>query len=422
MELSERFLRGITDPTTYAIAQNTPTLPSVLYRYLYPRIVLVRRLAVRQVNKHPHCSRSSCRKSQDFTLTEQQRRTDATIFGEGNKQGLALADDHEPMKYIISAATFALLANAQGQNLVPNWSFEEYTECPTNLSQIDNAVAWQRIGGSPDLYNSCGASDTVNVPSSFAGYQEAHTGNGYTGVITYHHDAREYVQAQLDAPLMVGVRTHVCMSVSPGGYADVGQISPELMSSGIGMRMSVNAFPIPDEYIQYYFNTAIIHMATILEDTANWTQLYAEFIPDSAYRYVQVGNFFGEDSTLAVTVDPDGGGLYAYAFIDDVCVSQVDGVCSALGANGADEAKNTGFTARLDEQGNLLVDWGTNYTTPAHIRVFDVTGRSLAHMTVAFPLGRGSYNIAPSAGGAVLVFIISTEHTNTPFKLLRTTP
>ena len=260
------------------------------------------------------------------------------------------------------AISFTVLP-AWTQNRVPNWSFEEYTECPTNLSQIDYALGWQRIGGSPDLYNSCGVSDTVNVPTSFQGYQEAHTGNGYAGVVTYHWDGREYIQAQLNAPLSLGERCYVSMYVSPGGYANVGQISPELMSSGVGLRMSVSPYPIPDDWMVFDFNAAIVYMDEILQDTATWTRLYAEFVPDSAYEYVQLGNFFAEDSTLGIEVDPDGGAVYAYAFIDDVCISQTPGVCDATNAISSHHVLSAepGFSVLCDGRIVLRLppDWHT---------------------------------------------------------------
>lgn len=321
------------------------------------------------------------------------------------------------MKHLFAASALLLVGAVHGQNLVPNPSFEEYTECPTNLSQFGRAVAWQRIGGSPDLYNSCGISDTVNVPSSFQGYQEAHSGTGFSGVITYHHDAREFIQAQLNGPLIVGVRVYVSMYVSPGGFASVGQISPELMSSGIGIRMSVNPFPVPDEYIQYYFNTAIVHMDGILQDTSNWTHLYAEVIPDSAFEYVQIGNFFSEDSTLAIEVDPDGGGLYAYAFIDDICVSQIPGVCGV--ANGIGPVGDIdGISAALTTEGFLLVDYGNVQRGPVTIRVFDLLGRGLWATTIDLAAGRKEYPVFTSSHGPYFVAISDMAGKSRTFKLL----
>ena len=308
------------------------------------------------------------------------------------------------------------------QNLVPNWSFEEYTECPTNLSQLENAVAWQRIGGSPDLYSSCGISDTVNVPSSYQGYQEPHFGDGYAGVITYHCDIREYIQVQLNSPLVSGVRAYVSMYVSPGGFASVGGISPRLMSSGIGLRMSVGPIPIPDDWIQYDFNSALVHMTTLLQDTSGWTHLQAEFIPDSAYEYVQIGNFFEEDSTTAITISSKGGGLYAYAFIDDICVSQTEGACSPVDAIEHGNSAQAAFGAWVDDEGNLLVNWGVGFTTPASMRVLDVTGRVLAEMVVSVPSGRTTHSVPFCASGVYIVTVGVEGHPTSTLRLAKANP
>ena len=323
------------------------------------------------------------------------------------------------MKHIMPAAALLLFAEAPGQNLVPNWSFEEYTECPTNLAQIDYAVGWQWIGGSPDLYSSCSLSDTVNVPSNFGGYQPAHSGNGYAGVVTYHADVREYIQTQLNTPLTPGLRTYLSMYVSPGGFASLGQISPQLMSSGIGLRMSVTPFPIPDDWIQYDLNSALIYMSSILDDTSAWTHLYGEFIPDSAYEYVQIANFFEEDSTLAITIANTGGGPYAYAFVDDVCVSQTEGGCSGVNAIAQGKAMSVATTAWLDADANLLVDWSKGRSASAKIRILDVTGRSLAEIAVSDPVGRTSHALPSFANGPCLAQIESVEHPTCTFRLIR---
>ena len=45
---------------------------------------------------------------------------------------------------------------AFAQNLVPNPSFENYSACPENISEIDFALPWtSTTGATPDYYNSC---------------------------------------------------------------------------------------------------------------------------------------------------------------------------------------------------------------------------------------------------------------------------
>jgi hypothetical protein len=49
-----------------------------------------------------------------------------------------------------------LSTKIRAQNLVPNPSFEEYTECPDNIFQIERAVGWSWLVGKLDYYHECG--------------------------------------------------------------------------------------------------------------------------------------------------------------------------------------------------------------------------------------------------------------------------
>ena len=69
-----------------------------------------------------------------------------------------------------------VISKGFSQNLVPNPSFENISNCPSGNSEIYQAVPWDRPPGSitsPDLFNACntagvGCSD-VNVPDNFTG-------------------------------------------------------------------------------------------------------------------------------------------------------------------------------------------------------------------------------------------------------------
>jgi hypothetical protein len=87
-------------------------------------------------------------------------------------------------------------------NLIPNPSFEDTVFCPTANGQMGAVQNWDKpITGSPttgtsDYYHLCG---NFSIPSN--------TGNAYAGFITYINfipNAREYVQVQLNSPLVAG--------------------------------------------------------------------------------------------------------------------------------------------------------------------------------------------------------------------------
>lgn len=95
----------------------------------------------------------------------------------------------------------------KGQNLVPNGDFENYSGCPTDVSQIDSALFWMNPSagaGSPDYYNECSSSSLVGVPYNVLGYQPARSGNGYSGIYIWVNvtgNVREYIETPLTMTL-----------------------------------------------------------------------------------------------------------------------------------------------------------------------------------------------------------------------------
>src|SRR3972149_11453841 len=98
-------------------------------------------------------------------------------------------------------------------NLVPNPSFEQVDICPSSISQINRATSWFQPntccgpGGSSDFYHSCATNPIVGVPSNMIGNQNARTGNGYAGIITYDSfisDYREYLEIKIINSLVAG--------------------------------------------------------------------------------------------------------------------------------------------------------------------------------------------------------------------------
>ena len=83
-------------------------------------------------------------------------------------------------------------------------SFEEYTECPSWVTQIYLAVPWVTpTNNTSDYFHVCSTHPWVDVPLNSFGYQEPHTGFAYAGA-QYHGDPfgnREYISIMLDEPL-----------------------------------------------------------------------------------------------------------------------------------------------------------------------------------------------------------------------------
>ncbi len=277
------------------------------------------------------------------------------------------------------------LINAQ--NWVPNPSFEEYNYCPNNISQIDSVVGWRNIGISPDYFNTC-ADVAVSVPYNVLGDQWPADGEGYAGLSTGPEVyAKEYMQAELIQPLTPGVMTYLSMRVSPGGFGVQGCCTPIYAASHIGLRLSTVPLTQIEYYGQFHFNEAQLYLPTILSDTSAWTVLAGSFVPDSAYRYVQVGCFFADSLIASIVLDPMGDFFASYAFIDVVCVAQVPGVCDEhVGVPGLIRGQRPRSIVFGENLALALESWGLNGLVQ-RAQLFDGMGRSVAERSLVSATG-----------------------------------
>ena len=172
------------------------------------------------------------------------------------------------------------LNNAQN-NLVPNWSFENISQCPTDCIGTTTstlAIGWLNPNnGSSDLFSNC---DTVicsgrnkpchSVPLNCWGYQNAHNGNNYTGLSVYGKyslDAREYIETKLTDSLLANKK--YCVSF----YTSIADSFSGYSTSRIGANISKNAI---SNYAQYLINvTPQIENPyhNYLNNNLNWTEI-----------------------------------------------------------------------------------------------------------------------------------------------------
>ncbi len=220
--------------------------------------------------------------------------------------------------FLFCGFSFAL-TNAQ-VNLVPNPSFESYSACPDNISspsddQVSRANGWSSYRETPDYFHVCGSIWEVGVPNNLPGYQNAHTGNAYCGLISFYiagPDSREVIGCNLTSTLSVGQKYFVSFYTNFAGKP-----GNSLATNNVGIRFSKNQFsystPTPIN------NYAHLKLNTKNTDTLNWIKVFGSFVADSAYKYIAIGNFFNDINTDTLSY---GAFPYeAYYFIDDVCVS-----------------------------------------------------------------------------------------------------
>lgn len=221
-----------------------------------------------------------------------------------------------------SLAALILIFNVcfvNGQNFVPNPSFEDTAGCPTAIGQIYKAQGWTTFRGSPDYLNPCANLNTpyLGIPNNFAGYQMPKDGNSYAGLVTYTNALpfpyREYLGVQLLHALSPNMKYYTSAFISS---AD--SLNDKCSTNKFGFRFST--IPYSGSSPLSVDNLSHIHSDSIVTEKMNWTKISGSFIADSAYVYLIIGNFYDDINTDTLNCS-NGGLIEAYYYLDAVCVS-----------------------------------------------------------------------------------------------------
>ena len=242
-----------------------------------------------------------------------------------------------------------------GQNLVPNPSFELYDTCPID-GRVSHCLSWVNCGNTPDYDNSCVPAGTYSVPSNVLGYQFAATGNAYCDLKTMVSNTgyREFIGANLIQPMIISHNYYVSFKCSPGT-----RNGNSMQTNNLGIRFSTVSFDsINPPPINNFSN---IYSSSIITDTSNWTIISGNFIADSTYSFLTIGNFF--DDAHTDTIMPCFGCASSVYFIDDIYVSDT--------TTGINEI-NLHNSIKYFQTSNELTFYGTQMS---QVEIFDCIGK-----------------------------------------------
>lgn len=224
----------------------------------------------------------------------------------------------------IRLTTFILIGfslRGEGQNLVPNPSFEDTLGCPEGYPDLDGKCSeWMSFRGTPDYFHNC---SPMNGYNNWWGYQEPHSGESYAGIITYSVSGamppleREYLGIQLISPLIIGEKYYISFYASTAWDP----FNMNIASNKIGALFTT--YPYYDYWSETpLLNISHIHTEDIISDTISWTKISGSFMVDSAYQYIMIGNFFEDSYTDTMNLPTQHiFNLSSFYYIDDVCVS-----------------------------------------------------------------------------------------------------
>lgn len=278
------------------------------------------------------------------------------------------------MKNLITLFIVLLFCNknAEAQNIVPNPSFEQYSNCPSALNQLNYCNYWRRGNlSSTDYYHSCSTTTITGVPDNSMGNQLS-SANAYTGIIAYStysstvQNYQEYLVTNIPA-LEVGARYKVTVIVS---LADDSRYA----CSGLGVLFFRDMF-LDTVHTNSYINRSpqVDYISYgLVTNAASWTTLVDTFVADSSYTNMVIGNFRAD--TAIETLDRSS--FYtsgaAYYYIDSVAVEKIvpSGITGHLLLSAATVHPNP-----LKDKG--LITFPNSANASCDFTLSDITGRNV---------------------------------------------
>ena len=204
---------------------------------------------------------------------------------------------------------------------MPNGDFEIYSALPTLSGQCNIAIGWNNINGHDPGGDPYGSPDYLNVlaippfMSSF-GAITPYTGNGEMGLCIYlntYATYREYISTKLTKTMIPGHNYTVSF------YLANGTLYQALCgTNNFGICFSSN--PLHQVTHEAISVTPQIEIDTLIYFYNNWHHFSFNFIADSSYNYINIGNFKDDANTMIYNYGSELS-IAAYYLIDKIEVT-----------------------------------------------------------------------------------------------------
>jgi outer membrane protein OmpA-like peptidoglycan-associated protein len=247
----------------------------------------------------------------------------------------------------VGSVSFSIFAQ-DGENLVPNGSFETTDGKVKKLGALFSATGWESpTGMSADLFTP-GKVLEINTPENIYGKEAPKEGSNYAGIVAYSVGkppklARSYAMTRLESPLKKGKRYCVKFNVSlaeASKYASnniAANFSKKPHSSTVKLPLIEKSHIVHPENDNIKFNK-----------TFSWEQICGTYVAEGGEKYITIGNFTADDKTRSER-NPKPKDLKvaqviaAYYYLDDVSVVLLDDEesCNCLIAEEKNEFSTT---------------------------------------------------------------------------------
>ncbi len=201
------------------------------------------------------------------------------------------------------ALCFVSISSLAQVNLVPNGSFEIFTDCPDDPFGISSMPAaslvqpWRKVGGGGGVqyFNSCDSAD-FSVPHNYVGSQSAMDGVAYAASITWINEDvlpghnPNFFGTPIAEPLVAGKMYTVSFCVS---LMD----SVWYASRNLGIHFSVDQ-PVSDYEQLLTLQPQVSYNDTaFLSNKTGWDCVTGNMVAQGGENFMTIGNFDGFDNT-----------------------------------------------------------------------------------------------------------------------------
>ncbi len=158
-------------------------------------------------------------------------------------------------------------------------------------------------------------------------------------------------------------------------------------------------------------NNSNITFDSIVVDTINWIHVKGEFVADSNYKYIIIGNFYDDLLTDTIHFGNDsifGTNRFSYYFLDDICVSKDSTLCfTEVGLNEIFRESNL-LISPNPSFGIFNVSYPPNFNKPT-LEIFDLLGK-IRECEIEFEDNSARVKILNFESGVYFI-IFKNEHT-----------
>lgn len=200
------------------------------------------------------------------------------------------------------------------QNLVPNFSFEEYKQCPTDLNiryKKEIVPGWYMpSSGTADYFNFC-TKVQVGVPQNFMGYCLPKDGMAYVGIILLHNppdtftskglsNYREYIQTSFTHELEKDKIYEISFYYFVASYSTyaVNRLGAYISSEKVSDKRKTTVLNFKPQ--------VSIDTTAIDYEPDKWFLFKGEYKAKGGEKFLTIGNFYDDNCTAFKPCDLTG--------------------------------------------------------------------------------------------------------------------